>query len=88
MGLSGWVFPDLSPSIASTIAPARTSQVRLDYGIARAGDLPLIEMVWCNKPNSLTPGGMKGMSEGGVMGAIGAVSAMRSPTPYGRSGQR
>jgi carbon-monoxide dehydrogenase large subunit len=46
----------------------------MDYGIARAGDLPAIEIVPCNNPNRLTPGGMKGMSEGGVMGAIGAVS--------------
>ncbi|HEX2281214.1 MAG TPA: molybdopterin cofactor-binding domain-containing protein, partial [Thermomicrobiales bacterium] len=46
----------------------------MDYAIARAADLPPIEIVACTRPNSLTPGGMKGMSEGGVMGAIGALS--------------
>ena len=46
----------------------------MDYAIARADDLPVIEIVPCNRPNSLTPAGLKGMSEGGVMGAIGALS--------------
>jgi carbon-monoxide dehydrogenase large subunit len=46
----------------------------MDYAIARAADLPTIEIVRCNRPNSLTPAGIKGMSEGGVMGAIGALS--------------
>ena len=46
----------------------------MDYAIARAADLPAIEIVPCNRPNSLTPAGLKGMSEGGVMGSIGALS--------------
>ena len=46
----------------------------MDYAIARAADLPAIEIVPCNRPNSLTPAGIKGMSEGGVMGSIGALS--------------
>jgi carbon-monoxide dehydrogenase large subunit len=46
----------------------------MDYAIARAADLPAIEVIPCNRPNSLTPAGLKGMSEGGVMGAIGALS--------------
>jgi carbon-monoxide dehydrogenase large subunit len=46
----------------------------MDYAIARAADLPAIEIIPCNRPNSLTPAGLKGMSEGGVMGAIGALS--------------
>jgi carbon-monoxide dehydrogenase large subunit len=46
----------------------------MDYAIARADDLPAIEVVPCNRPNSLTPAGLKGMSEGGVMGSIGALS--------------
>ena len=46
----------------------------MDYAIARADDLPAIEIVHRNRPNSLTPAGLKGMSEGGVMGAIGALS--------------
>jgi carbon-monoxide dehydrogenase large subunit len=46
----------------------------MDYAIARAEDLPAVEIVACNRPNSLTPAGLKGMAEGGVMGSIGALS--------------
>ena len=45
----------------------------MDYGLARAADLPMIEVIACDRPNRLTPAGIKGMSEGGVMGAIGAL---------------
>ncbi len=45
----------------------------MDYAVARARDLPAIEVIECNRPNRLTPAGIKGMSEGGVMGAIGAL---------------
>src|SRR5689334_11631608 len=38
---------------------------------ADAADLPLNEIIPCNKSNRLTPAGLKGMAEGGVMGAIG-----------------
>lgn len=46
----------------------------MDYALARAADLPLIEIVQCNRADSRTIGGMKGMSEGGVMGATGALA--------------
>lgn len=46
----------------------------MDYGIAAAGDLPPIEIVSHHSPNTRTPTGSKGMSEGGVMGAVGAVT--------------
>src|SRR5262249_6357545 len=57
----------------------------MDYAIARAADLPSIEIIPCNKPNRLTPAGLKGMAEGGVMGAIGALSNAISDAlaPYG-----
>lgn len=45
----------------------------MDYAIARSVDLPNFEIIDCNRPNRLTPAGIKGMSEGGVMGAIGAL---------------
>ena len=32
----------------------------MDYAIARADDLPAIEIVACNRPNSLTPAGLRG----------------------------
>ena len=37
--------------------------------LIRADDLPNFEIIACNRPNRLTPAGIKGMSEGGVMGA-------------------
>jgi len=45
----------------------------MDYAIARAGDLPDFQIVHCDLPTPRTPAGIKGMSEGGVMGAIGAL---------------
>lgn len=46
----------------------------MDFGAALAVDLPAIEVCHRNTPNSLTPLGIKGMSEGGTMGAIGAIA--------------
>ena len=83
MGLSG----SLAEHCVYDSAGQNLAGSFMDYEIARAGDLPPIEIVSCNKPNSLTPGGMKGMSEGGVMGAIGAVSNAISDAlwPLGRA---
>jgi carbon-monoxide dehydrogenase large subunit len=44
-----------------------------DYLVATAVEIPPIEVVSHHTPNRKTPTGSKGMSEGGVMGAIGAV---------------
>jgi carbon-monoxide dehydrogenase large subunit len=46
-----------------------------DYAMSTAADLPLIEVISLHTPSRRTPTGSKGMSEGGVMGAVGAVSA-------------
>ena len=46
----------------------------MDYGLSCAADLPPIEIIHCHTPNTRTPTGSKGMSEGGVMGATGAVT--------------
>jgi len=46
----------------------------MDYAIATAADLPPIEIIACHTPSRRTPTGSKGMSEGGVMGAIGAIT--------------
>lgn len=46
----------------------------MDYGLATAADLPPIEIVSCHTPSRRTPTGSKGMSEGGVMGALAAVT--------------
>jgi carbon-monoxide dehydrogenase large subunit len=44
-----------------------------DYLLATAVEIPPIEVISHHTPNRKTPTGSKGMSEGGVMGAIGAV---------------
>jgi carbon-monoxide dehydrogenase large subunit len=44
-----------------------------DYLLATAVEIPPIEVISHHTPNQKTPTGSKGMSEGGVMGAIGAV---------------
>ena len=45
----------------------------MDYALSAAADLPPIEVLSVPTPGRGTPTGSKGMSEGGVMGAIGAV---------------
>ncbi|MDU8914090.1 xanthine dehydrogenase family protein molybdopterin-binding subunit [Aestuariicoccus sp. MJ-SS9] len=70
MGLSGALFesvhydPD-GQNLSATFA---------DYLIATACELPEIDLVPMHTPSARTPGGMKGMAEGGVMGAIGALA--------------
>jgi carbon-monoxide dehydrogenase large subunit len=44
-----------------------------DYALATAAEIPPIQVVSQHTRNRRTPTGSKGMSEGGVMGAIGAV---------------
>ncbi|MCL2581170.1 MAG: molybdopterin-dependent oxidoreductase [Streptosporangiales bacterium] len=46
-----------------------------DYALPSVREAPAVEVVHCGTPSSRTPGGMKGMSEGGVMGSIAAVTA-------------
>jgi carbon-monoxide dehydrogenase large subunit len=44
-----------------------------DYLLATAVEIPPIEVISQHTPNRNTPTGSKGMSEGGVMGAVGAL---------------
>jgi carbon-monoxide dehydrogenase large subunit len=44
-----------------------------DYLLATAVEIPPMEIISLHTPNRRTPTGSKGMAEGGVMGAIGAV---------------
>jgi carbon-monoxide dehydrogenase large subunit len=46
----------------------------MDYALATASDVPAIEIEHIQTPNPRTPLGLKGMAEGGVMGAIAAVA--------------
>lgn len=45
----------------------------MDYALIRAGDMPAIELRHMDTPSHLTLAGIKGMAEGGVLGAVGAV---------------
>ncbi len=70
MGLSGTLFEhvvydETGQNLSGTLA---------DYLVATAHELPHIEIISMHTPNRATPAGIKGMAEGGVMGAIGALS--------------
>lgn len=69
MGLSGTLFEHVEydengQNLSGTLA---------DYLVATAHELPHIEILSMHTPNRSTPAGIKGMAEGGVMGAIGAL---------------
>ena len=70
MGLSGSLFEEVyydetGQNLSGTLA---------DYLVATAHELPHFEIISMHTPNRSTPAGIKGMAEGGVMGAIGALS--------------
>jgi carbon-monoxide dehydrogenase large subunit len=70
MGLSGTLFEHVEydergQNLSGTLA---------DYLMATAHELPNIDIISMHTPNRHTPAGLKGMAEGGVMGAIGALS--------------
>ncbi len=70
MGLSGALFEQVcydetGQNLSGTLA---------DYLVATAHELPNFEILSMHTPNRATPAGIKGMAEGGVMGAIGALT--------------
>jgi carbon-monoxide dehydrogenase large subunit len=70
LGLSGAlmehvVYDEVGQNLSGTLA---------DYLVASACELPDFEILPLHTPNRRTPMGVKGMSEGGVMGAIGALT--------------
>jgi carbon-monoxide dehydrogenase large subunit len=46
----------------------------LDYALPRADDVPALEIGHLETPSPLTPGGVKGMGEGGTIGAPAALA--------------
>lgn len=46
----------------------------MDYALPRAADVPAIEIEHLETPSPLTPGGVKGMGEGGTIGAPAAIA--------------
>ncbi|MEO7405148.1 MAG: molybdopterin cofactor-binding domain-containing protein, partial [Burkholderiales bacterium] len=70
MGIGGTLFEEVvydaeGQNLTATLA---------DYLLPTACELPAFEVLSLNTPSRATPIGLKGMAEGGVMGAIGAVS--------------
>jgi carbon-monoxide dehydrogenase large subunit len=70
MGLSG----ALKEMIAYDAQGQNLTGSLMDYAVALADDLPSFEVHHHNTANRLTPLGIKGMAEGGTMGAIGAIA--------------
>ncbi|WP_323992052.1 xanthine dehydrogenase family protein molybdopterin-binding subunit [Nguyenibacter sp. L1] len=70
MGLSG----ALLENVVYDQAGRNLSATFADYTIATVADIPAIRIIARPTPSSRTPLGLKGMAEGGVMGAIGAVA--------------
>jgi carbon-monoxide dehydrogenase large subunit len=46
----------------------------MDYAMPRADDVPAVVIGHVETPSPLTPGGMKGMGEGGTIGAPAAIA--------------
>ncbi len=46
----------------------------MDYALPRADDLPSLEIGHLETPSPVTPGGVKGMGEGGTIGAPAAIA--------------
>jgi carbon-monoxide dehydrogenase large subunit len=46
----------------------------MDYALPKASDLPPIDIGHLETPSPLTPGGVKGMGEGGTIGAPAAIA--------------
>jgi carbon-monoxide dehydrogenase large subunit len=70
MGLSGALFEhtrydETGQNVTGSLA---------DYLIATSTELPNFEIIPLHTPSRATPAGIKGMAEGGVMGALGAVT--------------
>ncbi|MCB1713507.1 MAG: xanthine dehydrogenase family protein molybdopterin-binding subunit [Candidatus Competibacteraceae bacterium] len=81
MGLSGtlyehMVYDEYGQNLTGTLA---------DYMMMTADRAPHIEIIPMHTPNKHTPAGMKGMAEGGVMGAIAALgnAVNDALTPFG-----
>lgn len=70
MGLSGSLFEHVHYDAAGQ----NLSGTLADYLVATAPELPSFDILSMHTPSRATPGGMKGMAEGGVMGAIGALT--------------
>jgi carbon-monoxide dehydrogenase large subunit len=71
MGLSGALLEEV---IYDPETGQNTTSTLADYLVATACEIPNFEIIAMHTPNRRTPAGIKGMAEGGVMGAIGALT--------------
>ena len=81
MGLSGAIYEQVIYDGSGQNLTGLLS----DYLDATASELPDFEIIAMHTPSRATPAGIKGMAEGGVMGAIGAISNAVNDalTPFG-----
>ncbi|HTI17227.1 MAG TPA: xanthine dehydrogenase family protein molybdopterin-binding subunit [Trinickia sp.] len=81
MGLSGALFEHVHYDETGQ----NTTGSLADYLVATATDLPEIEIIPMHTPSRSTAAGIKGMAEGGVMGALGAITNALNDalTPFG-----
>ncbi|CAB3807233.1 xanthine dehydrogenase family protein molybdopterin-binding subunit [Paraburkholderia fynbosensis] len=70
MGLSGALFEE----VIYDETGQNTTGSLAEYLIATATELPEIEIIPMHTPSRSTAAGIKGMAEGGVMGALGALT--------------
>ncbi len=86
MGLSGALFEH----VIYDETGQNTTGSLADYMIATATELPNLEIIPMHTPNGTTAAGIKGMAEGGVMGAIGAVTSALNDAlaPFGVLAER
>ena len=69
MGIGGALYEALAFDERGQILTATLA----DYLVPTATEIPPIEVLPMDTPSRRTPAGFKGMAEGGVMGALGAV---------------
>jgi aerobic carbon-monoxide dehydrogenase large subunit len=70
MGLSGALFEQ----VVYDEHGQNLTGLLSDYLVASAAELPDFEIIAMHTPSRSTPAGIKGMAEGGVMGAVGVVT--------------
>jgi carbon-monoxide dehydrogenase large subunit len=56
----------------------------MDYGLPQAGDLPSFDVDHLQTPSPLTAGGVKGVGEGGTVGAPAAIANAVADAMRGR----
>jgi aerobic carbon-monoxide dehydrogenase large subunit len=86
MGLSGALFEHVKYDDSGQ----NTTGSLAEYLVATATELPEIEIIPLHTPSRSTAAGIKGMAEGGVMGALGAITNALNDalTPFGVVAER